>query len=83
MNLAEGLRVLPKLGRDFHHYKVLVQRGVHGRNFALAKSVVQRIVNDLGRETHARRGITIEHNVSCQSRILLVAVNVVQLRDGA
>ena len=59
---------------------ILIDRLVHHRDLALAKSVVERGVHSLRRETEARRGIAVDDHVGRQSGILLVRTDVRNFR---
>src|SRR5215831_2249598 len=48
VDLAQELRILPEFRRGLHNHVILIQRAVHGRDLALAESVVKSVVNQLG-----------------------------------
>src|ERR1017187_2051217 len=73
------MRVLPEAGGGLHHDVILVQRLIHGGYLALAEVVVQRVIDQLGRNAEARGGFPVIGDQGLQAAVLLVAVDV---RDG-
>ena len=61
---------------------VLVNRLIHDRDLALAKSVVQRGVHGLGRQAEARCRIAVDDHIGRQAGILLVGTHVRNLRQS-
>ena len=81
VDIAQGFGVLPEARRGFHHHVILVQRFIHGGDLALAEEIVQRIVDQLGRDAEARGGVAIVDHLGLKSAILLVAVDIDDERD--
>ena len=72
-----------QVGRvDFQNHMVLVVSLVHGGNLPLAEGIVERVVNDLGRNAQARGGIAVHDHVGLQTAALLVAGDILELGDG-
>ena len=66
---------------DLHHHFILVQRLVNRRDLPLAEGVIQQIVGILNADPEARHGIAIVDEVHFGAVILLVRVDVRQLRQ--
>src|SRR5260370_10274682 len=47
MNMLERIGRLPEFRRDLHHDVILIELSEHGGNLALAKRVVQRVIDRL------------------------------------
>ena len=62
---------------------ILVDRLVHGRDLALAESVVERAVDGLRGQTEARSGIAVDDHVRRKPGILLIRTDVGNLRQRA
>src|SRR5450631_654983 len=76
INLAQELRVLPKFRRSLHDDVILIQRRVHGGYLPLSERVVQSVVDQLRRNTEARRGGPVILHHSLKAPVLLVAAHV-------
>ena len=68
---------------DLHHHEVLVERGVHGGDLALAEGVVEDLVDGGGGDAEARGGVAIDDQGCGQALVLLVGGDVAQLGHGA
>ena len=77
---VRGPLVLAGLG--LQHHPVLVQLGEHGGDLPLAESVVEGVVQHLGRDAQARGCGPIEGDADLEPGVLLVAGHVPQLGDG-
>ena len=76
----QEVRAFPPLLLQGQNHVVLIDRLVHHRDLALAKSVIERGVHRLRRETEARRGIAVDDHIGRQAGILLVGADVRNLR---
>ena len=76
IDLLQELGVLPKARRRFHHHVILIERRVHGGDLALAKRVIQHVVDELGGNPKARGGVAIVLNHGLQAAILLIGIDV-------
>src|SRR5580704_16062033 len=70
-----------KARQRFEHDVILVQLGIESRNLALAEGVVERVVDHVGGDAHARSCHAVDHQSLCQSTHLLVGGHVAQLRN--
>jgi hypothetical protein len=61
---------------------VLIERGKHRRNNALAESVVERIVDGGGQDAEARGDVALDGDVEDRPGTLLIGGNVGDARDG-
>ena len=77
----QEVRAFPPLLLQGQNHVVLIDRLVHHRDLALAKSVVQRGVHGLRRQTEARCGIAVDDHIGRQAGILLVGADVGNLRQ--
>ncbi len=82
VDALERLGPLPVLRRDFHDDVVLVLRLVDVRDEALAEGVVQGDVDGGLRHAQTCGGVTVYDQRQLQALVLLVAVDVLQLRQG-
>ena len=71
-----------QLRLNFEHNTILVQLGEHRGHLTLAESVIECVVDYLGRDTETRCGIPIHHQSRLQAAILLVTGNIAQFRKG-
>ncbi len=69
-----------KLRGGLQNHVVLVERGVNGRDLRLAKTEVQRIINELRRDAVTRGGLPIVGKQHLQAAVLLVGGHVLELR---
>ena len=84
VDLLERRRVLLILGSHFEDDVVLVVALVEGRDLALAKGIVERVVDRLRVETPSRAAASRSTTTFvCRPRGLLVAVHILELRDLA
>ena len=60
---------------------VLVQRGIHGRNDALAESIVERVVDRIGQDAVARGDLALDADVELGPGIELIGGDVDDARD--
>ena len=61
-------RILLKLRQDFQHHVILIQLCEQGRDLALAESIVERVVDHLGRDAQPGSGIAIDDQRRLQTR---------------
>ena len=80
IDAGERTQVLAKLRINLQHHVILVELGKHGGDLALAKSVIERIVNGLRQDSKTRGRIAVNHQVGLQPVVLLIAGYVAQLR---
>ncbi len=80
VDAVQSIRILLELRVHFKHNAILVQLGKDRRNLALAKGVVERVVNRLGQNAKARRRIAVDGEVGIQSAVKLVGRDIAQLR---
>ena len=78
VNILQRLSGLLILRRNFHDHMVLIQRPVHGRDLALSESIIERVIDVLGRNSQPAGRVTIDHQLRLQSFILLVSIYVAQ-----
>ena len=83
VNIFQSVGILPILRLHLHHHMILIERGVHGRHLALAKGIVERIVDGLGAQPESRRGRAIDDQAGLQSFVLLIAIDVEQSGQGS
>ena len=62
---------------------ILIERGEHGRDLALAESIVKDIVDRLGAHSESRRGRAIDDQASLKPFVLLVAVDIEEAAHGS
>ena len=79
--LARLCGFLLELRLHFENDVILIQLREHGGDLALAKSVVQRVVDHLRRDSESRRGVAIDHQPGLQPAILLIAGDIAQFRQ--
>ena len=77
----QHLGALQKFGGEFHHHAVLVKRVVDHPHLALAKGVVQRGVQIAHRDTQACCRIAVDRDGRLHAFVLLIAVDIGQLRQ--
>ena len=77
----QRLRALQVFGGELHHHAVLVERVVDHADLALAEGVVQRGVDGAHRHAQARRGVAVDDERGLHALVLLVGVDVGQLRQ--
>ena len=68
---------------NFHHHVVLIQLPVNSRNLALAKAVVQCVVDILWRDAKSRCSIAVDDYFGIQAAVLLVGIHVPQFPQRA
>ena len=61
---------------------VLVQLREDGRNLALSKSVIQRVVDGLRENSQSRRGIPVNRDIRLEPVVQLVGSHIGQRRQG-
>ena len=81
VDLRQRGRVFLELGLDAEDDLVLVGRGVHRRDLALAERAVQRLVDQRQRDPEARGGIAIDLDADIGRGDLLVRGDVLQFRQ--
>src|SRR5207248_8703494 len=72
----ERLWILLKLRISFEHDVILIQLGKNRGDLALSESVVKRIVDGLRQNAEPGSGITINHQVSFETTVLLITGHV-------
>ena len=80
-HLIQGADVLGVGRIHLHHHLILVERLVDGRDLPLAKGVVQQVVGVLDADAEARHGIPVIDQVHFGAIVLLIRVDVRQLRQ--
>ena len=81
MSLSASGPIL-EFGIDLQHHVVLVERGVHGRDDALAEGVVERVVDGRGQDAEARGDLAVDRDVEQRPGILLIGGDVGDAGDG-
>src|SRR6185437_9607361 len=82
VDVPERVRRLPVLGRRLHDDVILVERRIDRRHLPLSERVVQRGVDQAGRNPEPRGRVAIDDQRGLQSLVLLVGVDVDQLRQA-
>ena len=80
-NVLQILQAILELRFDFQHDPILIRLREDGRDLALAKGVIQRIVDRLRANTEARRRIAVDDQARLQAQVLVVAGNITELRQ--
>ena len=81
IDALEGVGAIGKLRSNFHDHVILVQRPVHDRDLALAKGIVESAINRGCGDSKTCGRVAVNHNTRLQSLVLLVGVDVTQLRQ--
>ncbi len=81
INVGEIAGVILELRPDLKHHVILVQLREDGGDLALAKGVIQRVIDGLRQDAEACRGIAVDDEVGLQSAILLVTGHVTQFGE--
>ena len=68
-----------EFGCYLHHHVILVHLSVDSGDLALSKSVIECVVDHLGRNAKTIGGIAVDHELRFETLDLLIAVNVAQL----
>jgi len=80
INLFQGFRTLPVFGRQFHYYMVLIERIIDRRNLALSEGVVEAgVYHGLG-DAIAQSHFPVHHQADLLPLVLLIGIDVIQLR---
>src|SRR5260370_41807821 len=79
VNVLQRIGILLELWIDFHNHVVLVQLRKNRGDLALAKGVVERVVNVGRKNTEAGSGVAVDRNRSEKARVQLVAGHVAQV----
>ena len=74
------VRIFLKSISDFHDQMILVHLRKYGRDLALAKCVVEHVVDRPGGNPQAIRGIAVDDQVCFQTFELLIGRNISQFR---
>ncbi len=82
IDVLQHLRALPELRRDLHDDMVLVEGVVDRRYLPLAEGVVERVVDLARRDAEPRRRRAVDREIGLQPLLLLVGIDVGQLRHG-
>src|SRR4029450_1079348 len=80
VNMLQILQIILELRFDFQDNTILIRLCKYGRNLALAKGIVQHIVNRLHADAEAGRRITVDDNARLQAQVLVVTGNIPELR---
>ena len=64
------------------HHPILIQLRENGRDLALAKGIVERVIEYLRRDTEARGGAAVYHQARQQPLVLLIIGDIPQHRQG-
>ena len=80
MNVLQILQMVLELRFDFQYDTILVRLREHGRNLALAKGVIQHIVDRLHADAEAGCRIAVDDHARLQAQVLVVAGNITELR---
>ncbi len=83
IQIFERSWVLLKLRSHFQDHVILIQLGEDGRNLALSKGVVERVINLRRKDSQPRCSIAVDRQVRLQPAVLLVAGHVLQFRQSA
>ena len=81
VNRLKRRRVGPVFGGDFHDHVVLVGGAVNSRHLALAKGVVQGLVNRRHADPEPRRCVAVDRHIGRKAVVLLVGIEVFELRQ--
>src|SRR5262249_41737616 len=81
VNVLQILQSILELRFDFQHDPILVRLREYGRDLALAKGVIQHIIDRLYTDAEAGRGIAIDDQARLQAQVLVVASDITQLRQ--
>ena len=79
--MLQILQTALELRFDFQHDPILVRLREDRRDLALAKGVIQRIVDRLRADAEARRRIAVDDQARLQAQILVVAGDIAELRQ--
>ncbi len=79
VDVAQGIRVLPKLGRDLHHHVVLVERIIDRRHLALTERVIKRVVDLRRADAQPRRRVAVDLQLDVEPLRLLIRIDVLKL----
>ncbi|MGY3540201.1 hypothetical protein ACVIIY_004421 [Bradyrhizobium sp. USDA 4515] len=80
IDVLQRLRVLPVARRDLHDDVILVARDIDRRHLPLAEGVVEGVVDLAHRDAEPGRGVAVDHEIGFQALVLLVAVDVGEIR---
>src|SRR5215831_12181065 len=76
INMLQTVGILPEDRIDLQHHMILIQLLVHGRNLALAKGIIERIVNRGSTDTEARSSGAVNDQGSFEAAVLLIRVDI-------
>ena len=76
VNILQRVRVLLELRIDFQDHVILIELREDRGDLALAKGVVERVVDVGGQNAEARSGVAIDREGGEQALIQLIAGNV-------
>ena len=79
--MLQILQAVLELRLDFQHDTILVRLREDGRDLALAKGIIQRIVDGLRADAEARRRIAVDDQERLQAQVLVVAGHITELRQ--
>src|SRR5467141_466874 len=81
VNVFQRIGILLELRIDFHDHVILVELGKNCGDLALAKGIVERIVNVGRKNAEARGGVAIDRERSEQALVQLVAGDVAEFGE--
>ena len=64
------------------HDPILIQLRENGRDLALAKGIVERVIENLRRDTETRGGAAVYHQARQQPLVLLIVGDIAQHQQG-
>ncbi len=82
-NPLEGRRVETRFGGEFEHDVVLIDLREDGRHLALAERIVERVVDQLGRDPELAGALTVDDHRGARRGAFQVAGDVAQSRQLA
>ena len=77
--LGQGLRAVLKLRLNLEDELVLIGRGIDRRNLTLTEGIIQRLVDDRGRQPQPGDGVAIDLDRDMRRRDLLIGGDILQL----
>src|SRR5262245_47354576 len=81
VNVLQILQSILEMRFDFQYYPILVRLREYGRDLALAKGVIQHIIDRLYTDAEAGRCIAVDDQARLQAQVLVVAGDIMQLRQ--
>src|SRR5260370_12675443 len=81
IDIFERIRILLELRIDFQNHVILVKLRKNGRDLALAKGIVKRVVNVGKKNAKARGGIAVDGKRSEETLVQLIAGDVAKFGE--